>query len=127
MSGWLLDTNILSELRRPRPNAKVVRFVEEKPLRLLFASVVTFAEIRFGIENVDDASRRAELTDWLNLKVRPMFEDGQVLPVSEDVMLKWAAARRGPPKGRSHLLATRSHHRRDGAAFRAERGHTRHG
>ena len=88
MTGWLLDTNILSELRRPRPNAKVVAFVESKPLNQLFVSVVTFAEIRFGIEGVADASRRAELNDWLTHKVRPMFED-RVLPVSEDIMLKW--------------------------------------
>lgn len=40
MTGWLLDTNILSELRRPRPGTKVVAFVESKPLDLLFVSVV---------------------------------------------------------------------------------------
>jgi hypothetical protein len=88
VTGWLLDTNVLSELRRPRPNAKVAAFVESKPLDLLFVSVVTFAEIRFGIEAVADAARRAELNDWLGHKVRPMFEE-RVLPVSEDVMLKW--------------------------------------
>jgi len=88
VTGWLLDTNVLSELRRPRPNARVVTFVESKPLDLLFVSVVTFAEIRFGIETVADAARRAELNDWLAHKVRPMFEE-RVLPVSEDVMLKW--------------------------------------
>ncbi|HTV28453.1 MAG TPA: type II toxin-antitoxin system VapC family toxin [Xanthobacteraceae bacterium] len=88
MTGWLLDTNILSELRRPRPDTKVVAFVESKPLDLLFVSVVTFAEIRFGIERLADAGRRAELNDWLAQKVRPMFEH-RVLPVSEDVMVKW--------------------------------------
>lgn len=88
MTGWLLDTNVLSELRRPRPNAKVVDFVQAQPLEMLFVSVVTFAEIRFGIEMVSDAGRRAELNDWLAHRVRPMFE-GRVLPVSEDVMLKW--------------------------------------
>jgi len=49
---------------------------------------VTFAEIRFGIERVDDATRRAELGDWLVHKVRPMF-DQRTLPVGEDVMFKW--------------------------------------
>ena len=56
MTGWLLDTNILSELRRPKPNPKVVAFVATKPLDLLFVSIVTFAEIRFGIERVSDAT-----------------------------------------------------------------------
>jgi toxin FitB len=86
--GWLLDTNVLSELRRPRPERKVVAFVTSQPIDLLYVSVVTFAEIRFGIETVDDPIRRAEIGDWLAHKVRPMFEQ-RVLPVSENVMLKW--------------------------------------
>lgn len=88
MTGWLLDTNVLSELRRPRPEPKVVRFVSAQPLESLFVSAVTFAEIRFGIERVDDLQKRTALHDWLQLRLRPMF-DGRVLPVSEDVMFKW--------------------------------------
>jgi toxin FitB len=88
VTGWLLDTNILSELRRPRPDPKVVAFVASKPLDLLFVSVVTLAEIRFGIERLADAGRRADLNDWLAQKVRPMFEQ-RVLVVSEDIMFKW--------------------------------------
>jgi toxin FitB len=49
---------------------------------------VTFAEIRFGIELVADANRRAELNDWLAHKVRPMFEQ-RVLAITEDIMFKW--------------------------------------
>lgn len=88
MTGWLLETNILSELRRCRPEPKVVAFVKAQPLDLLDVSVVTFAAIRFGIERVADASRRGELTDRLAHRVRPMFEH-RVLAVTEDVMLKW--------------------------------------
>ena len=88
MSGLLLDTNIISELRRPQPEQRVVAFVAAQPLERLYVSTVTLAEIRFGIELVADVGRRAELTDWLTHKVRPMF-DQRVLPVSEDVMLKW--------------------------------------
>lgn len=50
MSGWLLDTNVLSELRRPRADAPVVDFVAGQPLESLFVSEVTLAEIRFGNE-----------------------------------------------------------------------------
>jgi len=75
-------------LRRPKPNPNVVGFVAPKPLDLLFVSIVTSAEIRFGIERVADATQRAELNDWLAHKVRPMFEQ-RALPVSEDVMFKW--------------------------------------
>ena len=56
MTGWLLDTNVLSELRRPGPNPDVLGFIAAQPLDLLFVSIVTFAEIRFGIELVADAS-----------------------------------------------------------------------
>jgi toxin FitB len=88
VTGWLLDTNILSELRRPRPERKVLAFVAAQPLELLYVSTVSFAEIRFGIERVADASRRAELNDWLAHKVRPMFAQ-RALAISEDVMFKW--------------------------------------
>jgi predicted nucleic acid-binding protein len=88
VSGWLLDTNILSELRRIRPESRVVNFVSSRPLEHLFVSAVTFAEIRFGIELLDDPNRRAELNDWLALTLRPTFE-GRILPITEDVMLEW--------------------------------------
>ena len=88
MTGWLLDTNILSELRRNRPEPKVVAFIGQQPLDQLYVSVVTFAEIRFGIELINDAGRRAKLQDWLTLRVRPLFSQ-RTLEVSEDVMLKW--------------------------------------
>lgn len=88
MTGWLLDTNVISELRRPHADRKVLAFVASQALESLFISTVTLAEIRFGIELVADASRRADLTDWLTNKVRPLFEQ-RVLPVSEAVMLKW--------------------------------------
>ena len=88
MTGWLLDTNVLSELRRPKPDQRVVAFVAAQPLQDLFISAVTLAEIRFGIEMVAVAQRRADLVQWLSSKVRPLFEQ-RVLQVSEDVMLKW--------------------------------------
>ncbi|HEV7768013.1 MAG TPA: type II toxin-antitoxin system VapC family toxin [Thermoanaerobaculia bacterium] len=87
MTGWLLDTNVLSELRRPKPDARVVEFVSAQSLDVLYVSVVTFAEIRFGIELVKDVSRRMELNDWLTHKLRPMFED-RVLEITEDIMVK---------------------------------------
>lgn len=88
MTGWLVDTNVLSELRRIKPDPRVVAFVAARPLDLLFVSTVTFAEIRFGIELAPDPARRAELQAWLTQTLRPMFED-RVLPVSEDVMFRW--------------------------------------
>ena len=88
MHKYLLDTNVLSELRRPRPEPRVVSFVSAQPLESLFVSAVTFAEIRFGIELITDAHKRASLNDWLNLQLRPMFEN-RALPITEDIMFKW--------------------------------------
>ena len=88
MTGLLLDTNVISELRRPRPNARVREFIARQKLEDLFVSSVTLAEIRFGIESVSDLGRRAELSDWLEHRVRPMFGQ-RVLEVSEDVMFRW--------------------------------------
>jgi toxin FitB len=86
--AWLLDTNILSELRRPKPEQKVVAFVAGCPLDQLYISAVTLAETRFGIELVGEPNRRADLNDWLANKVRPMFGE-RVLQITEDIMLKW--------------------------------------
>ena len=86
--AWLLDTNVLSELRRPKPEPRVVNFVAGCPLDQLYISAVTLVEIRFGIELVGEPNRRAELNDWLTHKVRPMFEQ-RVLQITEDIMLKW--------------------------------------
>jgi toxin FitB len=88
VTGWLLDTNVLSELRRPRPEAKVLAFVAAQPLEHLYVSAVTLAEIRFGIELLPEAGRRADLNDWLTHKVRPIFEQ-RVIPITEDIMFKW--------------------------------------
>lgn len=88
MSAYLLDTNVISELRKARPEPRVQAFIAAQSLDALYVSSVTLAEIRFGIERIPDAGRRAELGAWLTHKVRPMFEN-RVLPVSEDVMLVW--------------------------------------
>ena len=116
MTGWLLDTNIISELRRPKPEPKVTEFIRSQPLDGLFVSIVTFAEIRIGIELLPDATRRADLNDWLAHKVRPMFEQ-RVLAISEDVMFKWRLlVEDGRKAGRTFsqpdliIAATAQHH-----------------
>ena len=86
---WLLDTNILSEIRRPKPEPKVLAFIAGLHLNQLYISVVTLAELRFGIQRLNtDSVLRAELERWLTETIRPMF-DGRVLPITEDIMLRW--------------------------------------
>lgn len=88
MTGFLLDTNILSELRKPRPDDGVLRFIGALPGPALHVSAVTFAEIRFGIESLPHSERRASLVQWLDDALRPQFE-GRVVDVSEDVLVLW--------------------------------------
>jgi hypothetical protein len=86
--AWLLDTNILSELRRPRPEPKVLAFIESLPLDEVHVSVATLAELRYGVELLADVARRADLRDWLNNVIRPMFEQ-RIISVTEDILVKW--------------------------------------
>lgn len=88
MNGWLIDTNVLSELHRPKPHVSVLHFFTSQPNHLLHVSVVTFAEIRFGIELLKDSTQRRELNEWLDNDLRPRFEN-RVLEINEDIMLIW--------------------------------------
>lgn len=108
MKGFLLDTNVVSELRRPAPHRKVEGFVTAQPEESLYFSEVGFAEIRYGIERLDEPERRAELTSWLDNSLRPLFA-GRTLPISEDVILRWrlmleAGRRRGHTFGQPDLF-----------------------
>jgi predicted nucleic acid-binding protein len=86
--AWLLDTNVLSELRRPRPEPRVVEFMSRRAAVDLYISVVTLSEIRYGIERLPNTRQRDELHDWLTGYVRTTFF-GRVLPIDEEVMLQW--------------------------------------
>jgi predicted nucleic acid-binding protein len=86
--GWLLDTNIVSELRKPNCNTNVRAWSERHPSQVFFLSTVTLAEIRFGIEKVNDLAFQKELEDWLEKELRPWFLD-RILAIDEDVILVW--------------------------------------
>lgn len=86
--AWLFDTNVLSELRKPRPEARVLAFVSSLPLDEIYISSVTLAELRFGIDQVSDPVKRLDLSNWLANDIRLMFNQ-RVLQVTEDILLKW--------------------------------------
>jgi len=88
LTGFLLDTNIISELRKPQPNPAVTGLISAQAEDDLFISDVTFAEIRFGIEQLDDPEKRATIATWLDHTLRPLFE-GRTLAIGEDVILRW--------------------------------------
>jgi len=86
--GWLLDTNVISELRKAKPDAGVTTFIEAQPGDLVYVSEITFGEIRYGIEQIEEPSRRADIQFWLDHTIRPLFT-GRVTPVTEDVIVRW--------------------------------------
>ena len=89
MKGWLLDTNIISELRKPKCNSNVKQWADSQLPQSFYLSTVTLAEIRFGIERLkDNADLQQELTEWLDSILRPWFTE-RILPVDEDVILVW--------------------------------------
>jgi predicted nucleic acid-binding protein len=90
VSGFLLDTNVLSELIRPKPDGNVVRWVEETDESVLFLSVLTLGEIRKGIERLRAGRRRGRLGSWLQVDLRSRFQD-RILPIHEAIADRWGA------------------------------------
>ena len=72
---YLLDTNVVSELIKPRPDPGLTDWLAEADEDDLFISVVTLAEIRYGIERLPDGARRAGLESWITEDLVQRFED----------------------------------------------------
>ena len=88
MSGFLLDTNVISELVKPRPEPKVTRWIDGTDESLLCLSVLTLGEIRKGIVSVPDASRRVSLEAWLDHELALRFA-GRILVIDQAVADRW--------------------------------------
>ena len=87
--GWLIDTNVISELRKgARCHPAVRAWSERVPPVACFISRVVLAEIRFGIERVTDPGFRAELEAWVRDGVLPWF-GARVLEVDEPILVRW--------------------------------------
>lgn len=88
MSGFLLDTNILSELIKPKPEPRLVEWIAATDEELLFLGVLTIGEIRQGIALHPDAKRRERLEAWLIRDLGLRFA-GRILPIDEDIAERW--------------------------------------
>jgi len=86
--SYLVDTNVLSELRRRAPNLGVSQWFAGRPATGLYISVLSQGEIRRGIENLPHGDRRSRLGDWLEVEL-PAFFNERVLPVDERVADRW--------------------------------------
>ena len=88
--GFLLDTNVLSELARPRVEPRVQKWVASQNFGTLFISVVTLGEMEKGFTTMRDLPRRARLKEWLEHKLAELFQD-QALPVTREIARRWGA------------------------------------
>lgn len=107
--SYLIDTNVLSELRRRDPDANVVRWLADRPASTLYLSVLTLGELRKGIEGLPEGDRKRRLLDWLEVEL-PAYFAGRILPVDATVADRWgrllAQAGRPVPAIDSLLAAT---------------------
>lgn len=90
MSGFLLDTNVISELVKPRPEPKVVSWIEEIDENLLYLSVLTLGEIRKGVATLVQSARRTALEAWLESDLRLRFSK-RILSIDEQVADRWGS------------------------------------
>lgn len=88
MRGFLLDTNIPSELTRPNPQRSVADWLDDADDERLFLSVISLGEILKGITILPTSKRRTQLEEWLEGTLRPWFGD-RILPVNETVAERW--------------------------------------
>ncbi len=116
MNGFLLDTNVISELIKPQPDGSVLRWIAETDEALLFLSVLTLGEIRKGIEKLNPGKRRGRLESWLAVDLHLRFQE-RILTIDEGVAQRWGAlSATATMKGRplpvidGLLAATALHH-----------------
>lgn len=86
--SFLLDTNVISEMTRKRPEPRVQTWLESRGAETLFLSAITIGEIRKGAL-LADAAKRKRLLDWIEQTLKPQF-DGRILPLDTAVLEKWA-------------------------------------
>ena len=99
MTGFLLDTNCISELVSPRPDPRVVEWIETAEETTLYLSILTLGEIRKGVAGLSQGRRRTRLEVWLEVDLQARFS-GRIVPVDAGIADRWGwlaaeAKRRG--------------------------------
>lgn len=116
MSGFLLDTNCISELVRLKPELRVVEWMEAADEATLNLSVLTVGEIRKGLAGLAQGRRRTRLETWLEVELQARFA-GRILPIEAAIADRWGLiAAEAKRKGKvlsvidGLLAATALHH-----------------
>jgi predicted nucleic acid-binding protein len=86
--NFLLDTNAVSEWVKPRPNPGLIHWIESADEDRVFLSVISLAELRYGVERMPGGARRSRLEQWLRNELPLRFE-GRILPVDPNVAEAW--------------------------------------
>ncbi|EJT01799.1 type II toxin-antitoxin system VapC family toxin [Rhizobium sp. CCGE 510] len=84
----LLDTNLLSEVTKPKPDARVLQWLDRLDEDRSFISIISVAEIRRGVALMDEGRKRDALAEWLARDLTQRFEH-RIIPVDEPVALAW--------------------------------------
>jgi predicted nucleic acid-binding protein len=111
--NYLLDTNVISELKRPKPNERVVNWFDTVTKESLYLSVLTLGEIRKGIDKLSDGSKKQVLSNWLEEDI-PLWFDTRLLIIDAAIADCWgklqAETNKPLPAIDSLLAATALHH-----------------
>jgi toxin FitB len=90
MTGFLVDTNCISEVVRVKPEPRVLAWIEAADESLLYLSVLTLGEIRKGLAALPQSRRRSRLETWLEVELRARFS-GRILPIDVAVADRWGS------------------------------------
>jgi toxin FitB len=85
---WLLDTNIISELRKPHPNDSVLIWYRTINVGQMYTSSLNIAELVYGAEMQKDLIKRRELLRWIDEDVRKLMA-GRTREISEAILVRW--------------------------------------
>ena len=89
---YLLDTNVLSEIRKAHGNNEVKTFVSSLREEDIFISVISIGEISFGLEKLPDEPKRTELNIWLAKDLQERFGN-RIIPLDIHIMSEWGRLR----------------------------------
>lgn len=88
MTGFLVDTNCISEVVRVKPEPRVLAWIEAADESLLYLSVLTLGEIRKGLATLPQSRRRSHLETWIEVELQARFS-GRILPIDVAVADRW--------------------------------------
>ena len=95
---YLLDTCVISEIIKPKPDKNVISWLQEQNENSLYLSVLTFGEIEKGIEKASDRIRKQKLRLWVEDDLKKRFE-GRIIPIDFSIAAEW-----GKVQGKAELL-----------------------